>query len=172
MYKENIEVLARFIIDNTNGYEPFSINNILLKKGNPISNDERDSFFNTVEELVDFGRIHHLYVAQSKDKILFELTERGIDWRSSGKSFKRFNKPDNSNSWYNSPWMNNLIAFFGVIVAAIGVVFGIYQFNKSENQSLEIYNLQQELNSCQESLKGLQSMEGQGAQQSPELVSE
>jgi hypothetical protein len=172
MYKENIEVLARYIVDNTNGYEPFSINNILLRKGDPTSSEEKEVFFNTVEKLIDFGRIHRLYVAQSKDKIMFELTERGIDWRQSGKPFRKFNKPDDSKSWYNSPWVNNLIAFLGVIVAAISIAIGIYQFNKSEEQATRISELQEELIRCQESSVNPSITESQDDQLSPSPVSE
>lgn len=124
--KETIKYID-LIIREIDDFDTFSVNNIVFDFLKPESKDEKDTFFNLIDEIKLFGKNNDLFVPRTKDGWC-KLTDKGKRLKLSNKTFKNFQKTENKSEWYNKNWIGYLIAF-------IVLLFTVYQH--FDNRSLK-----------------------------------
>ena len=127
------------IIKKIEDFDSFSVNNIVFDHLKPESQEEKDSFFELIDEIKRFGKNNDLFVARTKDGWC-KLTDKGKKLKLSKKSFKSFNKSEEKRKWYNESWIGYLIAF-------IALSFSVYQYlnNRSLKDKFDALNSQTSL---------------------------
>ena len=122
------------IIKNIEDFDAFSIKDPVFDQLKPETKDEKEYFFELIDQIELFAKNNDLFIRRNKGD-WFKLTDKGKRLKISNKSFKHFDKSENKNEWYNKPWV-------GYLIAAIVFIFTVYQHfdNRSLNREVDLLN--------------------------------